>query len=271
VALLIYPRAYSIRKHRPLTMFISSSSPNFDNLSPRLSSSGFRQLVDLYQPFDEIFMGSWNGTSISCSIDQVISIETQLQQAVSISMDLSEVQLADLLVSQQWLRMIVWQLCTKLGYLSSTTRYESLTFWYPIYIARDLMISTYDMSEYSMQIHGIGLVSTRPPIYSTFCCLFLFQVEKLFDICYQLIDVITYTSSMEPGALLGETSPEEYLAYIVSLIRKLRGGEERFIPLIETRLKQSSFILKDSISSPLTMSLILSSSASPPDISETRR
>ena len=159
VTLLTSCRAYSIRKHRPLTMLISPSSPNFDDLSLRLRNSGFKQLVDLYQPFNEIFIGSWNGTSNSCSTNQVISIETQLQQAVSISMDLSEVQMADLLVSQQWLRMIVWQLCTKLGYLSSTTRHESLTFWYPIYIARDLMLSTWDMSEHSLQIHGIGLVS----------------------------------------------------------------------------------------------------------------
>ena len=144
-------------------MLISASSPNFESLSLRLRTSGFAQLVELYEPFDEVFIGSWNGTSNSCSINQVISIETRLQQAVSVSMDLSEVQMADLLVSQQWLRMIVWQLCTQLGYLSSTAKHESLTFWYPIIIARDLMISTWDISEYSMQIHGIGLVSTWFP------------------------------------------------------------------------------------------------------------
>ena len=71
---------------------------------------------------------------------------------------------------------------------------------------------------------------------------------------------------MKQGALTGEMVPEEYLTYIVSLIRKLRGGEERFIPLIETKLEQSSFKLKDTMNSPLPMPANLFSSASPPDM-----
>lgn len=140
-------------------MFVSTFSPSLEKLPEGLRSSGFARLVDLYQPFDEIFLGSWNGTSMMCSIELVLGIENHLQKAVSVSMDLSEIQMADLLVSQQWLRMIAWQLSTKLGLLSSTTKHESLTFWYPVNIARDLMVSTWGISHQSMQIHGIGLVS----------------------------------------------------------------------------------------------------------------
>jgi len=64
---------------------------------------------------------------------------------------------------------------------------------------------------------------------------------------------------------VGETSPKEYLAYIVSLIRKLRGGEERFIPLIETKLEQSSLKLMEALSKPLPMPLLSFPPTTPPD------
>ena len=120
--------------------------------------SGFMHLVQLYLYFDEIFLGSWNETSLGSSVDSLLNLESQLQKTISVGMDLPEVQMADLLVSQQWLRLVVWQLSTKLGLLSSTSVHESMTFQYPISIARDLTISTWNISQQSMEIHGIGLV-----------------------------------------------------------------------------------------------------------------
>jgi hypothetical protein len=238
-------------------------SPSLENLPEELKSSGFGHLVDLYRPFDEIFFGSWNGTSAGYSIELVVGIETHLQKAISVSLDLPENQMADLLVSQQWLRMMVWQLSTKLGYLSTTTKHESLTFWYPINIARDLMISTWGMAPQSMQIHGIGLVSPAPSLYLIFP--HSLKVEKLFDICYQLIDVMIYTPSVIPERPTGELAPEEYLTYLFSLIAKLRGGDERFIPLLSAKLEHSSLNLSNPIVGSLDTPTLLGDSMSPPD------
>ena len=60
----------------------------------------------------------------------------------------------------------------------------------------------------------------------------------MFDICYQLIDVIAYTSSPAVSEQM-ELGPEDYLAHIFSLISRLRGSEDRFLPLLQTKLDQT--------------------------------
>lgn len=168
-----------MRRHRPLTLLVSPSSPSISGLPQELQTSGFTYLVKLYQPFDEIFLGSWNHTSSATSIASVLALETHLQQTISVGMKMSEIQLADLLVSQQWLRLIVWQLAMKLGYLSSSSKHESLSFRYPVNIARDLMISTWPIAVHSMEIHGLGLVSL-PEFYTDFYHI-IFNIPLLTD------------------------------------------------------------------------------------------
>lgn len=53
----------------------------------------------------------------------------------------------------------MWQLSITSGYLSSTSSESSMTFGYPIEIARDLVAVIGDFSKQSMEVHGIGLVS----------------------------------------------------------------------------------------------------------------
>lgn len=54
---------------------------------------------------------------------------------------------------------MVWQLSITNGFLSSTTPDTSMTFRYPIEIAKDLVEVTRQFSKQSMEVHGIGLVS----------------------------------------------------------------------------------------------------------------
>ena len=71
----------------------------------------------------------------------------------------TESQAADLRTSQQWLRTMVWQLSIANGCLSSTSPDAAMTFTYPIEIAKDLVAVTRQLSQHSMEIHGVGLVS----------------------------------------------------------------------------------------------------------------
>jgi hypothetical protein len=80
-------------------------------------------------------------------------------------------------------------------------------------------------------------------------------VEKLFDIAYVLIDVIAYTPPSVAEPPMPELEPEEYLTYILSLVSKLRGGEDRFLPLLQDKIHQ----ILPNFSNPLTWSLRLAS------------
>ena len=120
---------------------------------------GFVHLVHLYRPFDEIFVGLWNKSTLDCSTRQLARLQHQLEEALPIELKTTETQAADLRTSQQWLRTMVWQLSISKGFLSSASSDRSMTFRYPIEIAKDLVTVTSRLSQHSMEVHGIGLVS----------------------------------------------------------------------------------------------------------------
>lgn len=61
------------------------------------------------------------------------------------------------------------------------------------------------------------------------------QVEKLFDIACTLIDVMSCVP-MSPTTF--DSGPREYLNRFVSLISSLRGGQSRYLPLLQTKMSE---------------------------------
>ena len=152
-------RAYALQKHRPLTLQATIGLPTVDD-EPSDSISGFIHLVHLYRPFDETFVCLWNKSTLDCTTRQLAYIQHQLKEALPADLRTTETQVADLRTSQQWLRTMVWQLSISKGFLSSASPDTSMTFRYPIEIAKDLVTVTGRLSQHSMEVHGIGLVVT---------------------------------------------------------------------------------------------------------------
>ncbi|KAI9886744.1 MAG: hypothetical protein M1823_001453 [Watsoniomyces obsoletus] len=210
--LFVTERAYALQRHHPLTLTDSIAMPTTDEApSERLEISGFIYLVNLFRPFDEVFVGLWNKSRADCSTEWLAQLQRQLTNALPAVLESTESQAADLRVSQQWLRSMVWQLSTVNGYLSMSCPESSMTFKYPIEIARDLVCMTSQMTHRSMEVHGVGLI------------------WKIFDVACTLTDVMscvpveTTTSSLEWG-------PRDYLNEFLTLISTLRGGQAKYVP-----------------------------------------
>ena len=150
-------RAYALQKHRPLTLQAIIGLPTIND-EPSDSIGGFIHLVHLYRPFDETFVCLWNKSTVDCTTRQLAHIQHQLEEALPADLCTTETQAADLRTSQQWLRTMVWQLSISKGFLSSASPDTSMTFRYPIEIAKDLVTVTGRLSQHSMEVHGIGLV-----------------------------------------------------------------------------------------------------------------
>ncbi|KAL8730956.1 MAG: hypothetical protein Q9166_003746 [cf. Caloplaca sp. 2 TL-2023] len=170
--LFVTERAYALQRHRPLTLHATINLPSVAE-DPSNPVAGFIHLVNLYRPFDDIFIGLWNKSKTDCSTLCLAQLQTQLSQALPAVLDSTETQAADLRTSQHWLRTMVWQLSITNGYLSSTSPDSSMTFGYPIEIAKDLVAVTSQLSRRSMEVHGVGLI------------------EKIFDVACTLIDVMS--------------------------------------------------------------------------------
>lgn len=221
VFLMIF-RAHAIRRHRPITLQITPDSPALDTTqSDDQFSLGFGCLAELYRPFDESFLSVWNGTQTDYSRDSLVQLEDHLQSAVPTDLELPDILMADLRVSQQWLRTMIWQLATSAGFLSSTPTHPCLDFRYPLQIARDLSLATWKLSRDSMETHGMGLI------------------EKVFEVACTLTDVMACLSSAGLRSSGFEMGPQDYLKHLVSLVSSLPGGRRRFQPLLLTKIGQT--------------------------------
>ncbi|KAI5460439.1 hypothetical protein BGZ63DRAFT_424945 [Mariannaea sp. PMI_226] len=221
--LVVSERSHAIRYRRPLTLQVTNETPKLSTTDSSLA--GFYSLVDLFRPVDTSFVASLNHEILATppSLSSLEYVETTINTAVKASIPLEDTQKANLRITQLWLRVIIWKLRLHLGYLSEASNRRSLTYRYPIEVAKDLMLSTRDLPIDSIRIHGVGLT------------------EKLYDIASTVVDVLARVplAAESPGGLAMGTSPEDDLSYIRHLISRLPGGVDNYDPLLEKHLQQA--------------------------------
>ncbi|KAH8595524.1 fungal-specific transcription factor domain-containing protein [Bisporella sp. PMI_857] len=219
--LFVTERAYALQRHRPLSLQATINLPTeHDDPSDTQAHhlNGFIQLVNLFRPFDDQFVALWNKTRSDCSTSYLAALQQQLTDALPAYLsNTTENQTADLRTSQQWLRTMVWQLSIQNGYLSSSHDDPSMTFHYPVEIARDLVAMTSQFSQSSMEVHGIGLI------------------EKLFDVACSLTDVLSLLPANPQPFTLG---PRDHLHQFMTLLSILRNGDNRFLPLLLSKVHE---------------------------------
>ena len=147
-------RAHAIRKNRPITLQVTTSSPSLIDSS----FIGLQYLASLLRPFDEVFFAVWNGSQQECSKEWLLGIERDVRTALPPMLSVPNEQIANLRISQLWLQTKLWELFPRFGFLSSDSVYECLTFRYPITVARDLSVLAVKLPIGSLQVHGVGMV-----------------------------------------------------------------------------------------------------------------
>lgn len=230
-------RAYALQRHRPLSLQATINLPSLEeDPNESVEISGFLRLIHLFRPFDDTFVGLWNRTKVDCTTEWLTELQHQLSDALPSYLQTTETQAADLRVSQQWLKTMIWQLSISHGYLSSNAADHSMTFSYPIGLARELISSASSFSQAAMEVHGIGLVRFLCIVFSRAVNTDKYmQVEKLFDITCTLIDVL----GCVPVGSSFEFGPRDYLNQLLNLIQSLRGGQKRFMPLLQSKMHET--------------------------------
>jgi SP family general alpha glucoside:H+ symporter-like MFS transporter len=112
----------------------------------------------VFQPLDEIFFAVWNGSSKSCSKEWLLELERDVRTALPPILEVSNEEIANLRVSQFWLRIKLWELFPRFSFLSTESVYDCLTFRYPVLVAIDLTILAMKLPIASLQVHGVGMV-----------------------------------------------------------------------------------------------------------------
>jgi hypothetical protein len=221
--LLISERSHAIRYRRPITLQVTEETPGLDILDPSLL--GFLSLAALFRPLDTSFIALLNHeiSAISPPPEYINDVEARVNSALGSGFGLYDTQKANLRVTQLWLRIVIWKLRLHLGHLVEESFQHSLTFRYPIEVAKDLMLSTRDLPASAFKVHGVGMT------------------EKLFDIASALVDVlaripITPTS---PSGVVANMMPANDLSYLRSLIQKSPSGDTIYDELMEKHIQQT--------------------------------
>jgi len=217
--LFITERAYALQRHRPLTLQRTIQLPQIAANHPDATIlSGFLDLLSLFQNFDDEFLSVWNlsTTQSTASAESLIKLQAILNSALPNVTSRTEIQQADLLVSRQWLKTMVWQLCVSKGLLSSQSNNESMSFHYPVTIARDVVVVARKLDVKAFEANGVGIL------------------EKVFDIGCSLADVLMLSRSAETGGIM-QVGPKEYLGELVHLLGTVLGGNTKFLQLLAAK------------------------------------
>ncbi|ROW03956.1 hypothetical protein VSDG_00961 [Cytospora chrysosperma] len=159
--------------------------------------TGFLQLVSSYTPLDESFVSAWNdGSDPRVSATTYLALQNLLAQPPSflqrsrattpsddsspgftatvtaapspsgsaeeadeeiIQSEPTAIQKADLLITQQWLRLIVWQASFRQSLLSWTAPHEGMHFAFPLAIARSTASVLQSLPSSAVEVHGMGI------------------------------------------------------------------------------------------------------------------
>ncbi|KAL2424451.1 hypothetical protein ABEF95_010534 [Exophiala dermatitidis] len=219
--LLVTERAYAMERHRPLTLHPTIELPEAEEgAGEEAIISGFLHLIKLFICIDDEFMALWNKAKTRCTAAWFSELQQQLSDALPVELETTENQAADIKITYHWLRMMVWQLSIANGCVSSSSPDASLTFLFPIQVARDIVRDVQTMTLDAMEVHGIGLI------------------EKLFDVACTLTDVISCVPvPLEPEATDG--TPLNLLSHFLTLISRLRGGASRYLPLLLAKVSET--------------------------------
>lgn len=233
-------RSYALQRHRPLTLEATIALPTAVNspTEPNSTLRSFTHLITIFKPFDDKFVALWNKACSNCSPDYLASLQKQLSYALPSYFNSTKSQPAELYISQQWLRNIVWQLSVFNSSLSSGSDNLCMTFQNPVNISRELIALTTSFSQHSKNVHGVDLVcftyitQHTPPHTSQLTTPS--QAEKLFEITCSLIEVLSLSP---PPTDLFAPAASDYLTQFLPLLHSLRnGGDSRFLDLLLAKI-----------------------------------
>ncbi|KAF5025508.1 hypothetical protein F66182_2413 [Fusarium sp. NRRL 66182] len=214
--LFITERAYALQRNRPIRLKDTLKLPIIIPLSPDADILlGFLHLISLFRPFDSDFVDSWNSAAPSTSTDptHLPKLQTLLTYTLPNLSNYSQVQQADLLISRQWLKLVVWKLCASTTILSTADCEDVMSLHYPASIARNIVLVSQLVSTQAFEANGIGIL------------------EKVFDVACSLADLLSLgslgsqESTMQVGAI-------DTLMEMVRIVGTRFGGSYRHLDML---------------------------------------
>jgi hypothetical protein len=169
--------------------------PEADSTIDPAVQAGFNQIITLFSLVDEVFLRNWqafrkgtdspemSGTWVE-QINKALDHELHDEDGVDVNI-VSSMQHADIVVTRQWLRTLVWQMAMSKYLLRTTTEKECMSLLFPVKLVQQLRVAMSGIPGAHIRIHGRGVCT------------------KLFEITDTIANVIIHVpaASQEDEAL----------------------------------------------------------------------
>ncbi|KAB2101094.1 hypothetical protein AG0111_0g10849 [Alternaria gaisen] len=185
----IHERFLAILDYRRAILPPLFTLPEDDPTLPIQIHEGFNQIIKLFRMLDTEFLDSWldsQGGSVTSTWVEAKSRELEGDpeaDARELAM-LSMMQRADLCITREWLRTLVWRLAMSQTLLSSRSSKECLSLLFPVRLSQTLRQQLSSMSRQDIEVHGSSIT------------------QKLFEITDTIADVLIHV----PAATIDETA-----------------------------------------------------------------
>ncbi|KAJ4370518.1 hypothetical protein N0V83_005039 [Neocucurbitaria cava] len=185
----IHERFLAILDYRRAILPPLYTLPEDDPSVPIQVHEGFNQIIKLFRLLDTEFLDSWldsQGHNVTSTWVEAKSRELEGDPEADARelANLSMMQRADLTITREWLRTLVWRLAMGQTLLSSRSSKECLSLLFPVRLSQTLRQQVSSMSRQDIEVHGSSIT------------------QKLFEITDTIADVLIHV----PAATLDETA-----------------------------------------------------------------
>ncbi|KAF2661040.1 hypothetical protein K491DRAFT_701302 [Lophiostoma macrostomum CBS 122681] len=212
--LFITERAHSIQHDMPTMLQRASGLPGLEDAHDGSVTPAFIQLCRLFHILDVTI------TADSASARRALALA---QQQLSEDQDIrgleNEIQRADISMTQQWMRIFLWQHALGVTNLRRNSEDGEFSLSFPSKVAHNVLGSLGSLSRGSLEAHGPGMET------------------KLFDIASSLADVMICVPSLNYESQFG-VGPRDLIHSLSSLLVQFRGGNPAVVNILRDKLTQ---------------------------------
>lgn len=154
----IYPRGHTTRFELSRLLTLSSDLPPLEAAENPSSLLPFVSMCQLFQ----IFGNAMDSSQPDRTIHFFASMDANLREMCQTLSSNRDLQRADFLITQQWMRMVLWKMAMFHIELSADAADESLSVFFPEMIARNVMVYLSEFPQRIIEAHGLGMVCLCP-------------------------------------------------------------------------------------------------------------
>ncbi|EEA24183.1 hypothetical protein EYB25_004686 [Talaromyces marneffei] len=197
----ITERGHTTRFDLPRILKLDPDLPPLETQDVQSGLVAFTDLCQLFQTFGR----AMDSDMLLRTSDFFVGTDNKLQEKRQLQSK-TQVQRADFLITQQWMRIMVWKMSIFHIKLSVNSDDENLSICFPERVAQIVLMYLNNLSRNIIEAHGIGMQM------------------KLADVAISLADMLSCIPWVSERRQVMKVGPGDMVCHIAELLASLRGN-----------------------------------------------